>query len=62
MKGHLANKFQRIRGMGPPHNLMVGPVGGVAQVSMNLPFHNPTPYHAFPGGQGAPTDEDYEIF
>jgi hypothetical protein len=40
--------------MGPPQNLMgpsLGPTGGVAQVYVNLPFHNPTPYHAFPGNQ-----------
>jgi hypothetical protein len=53
-----------MRGMGPPQNPMVappGPTGGVAQVSTNLPFHNPTPYHAFPGGQAAPTTEYCEI-
>jgi hypothetical protein len=43
-----------MRGMGPPQNPMgpsPGPTGGVVQVSVNLPFHNPTPYHAFPGSQ-----------
>jgi hypothetical protein len=29
---------------------------------VNLPFHNPTPYHAFPGSQAAPTVEYCEIF
>jgi hypothetical protein len=40
--------------MGPPQNPMgpsPGPTGGVAQVSVNLPFHNPTPYHAFLGAK-----------
>jgi hypothetical protein len=58
MEGHLVNECLRMRGLGPPQNLMVtppGPMGGVAQVSMNSSFHNPTPYHAFPGGQAAPT-------
>jgi hypothetical protein len=44
--------------MGPPQNLMgppIGPMGRVVQVSTNLPFHNPTPYHAFPGSQATPT-------
>jgi hypothetical protein len=53
-----------MRGMGPPQNPMgpsPGPMGGVAQVSVNLPFHNPTPYHAFPGSQAAPTVEYCEI-
>jgi hypothetical protein len=53
-----------MRGLGPPQNLMVppaGPTGGVVQVSMNSPFHHPTPYHAFPGGQVAPTTEYCEI-
>jgi hypothetical protein len=53
-----------MRGLGPPQNLMVtppGPMGGVVQVSMNSSFHNPTPYHAFPGGQAAPTMEYCEI-
>jgi hypothetical protein len=43
-----------MRGMGPPQNMMgssPGPTGGVAQVSVNLPFHNPTPYHAFLGAK-----------
>jgi hypothetical protein len=51
-------------GNGPPQNPMgpsPGPMGGVAQVSVNLPFHNPTPYHAFPGSQAAPTVEYCEI-
>jgi hypothetical protein len=36
------NKCPHIRGMGPPKNPMgpsLGPMGGVAQVSVNLPFH-----------------------
>jgi hypothetical protein len=63
-KGHLANEFPRIRGMGSPQNPMVPPPEperGFAQVSMNLPFHNPTMYHAFLGGQAAPTVEYCEI-
>ena len=51
--------------MGPPQNPMVpppGPMGGFSQVSMNLPFHNPTPYHAFPGSQAVPTTEYCEIY
>jgi hypothetical protein len=54
-----------MRGMGPPQNLMgpsPGPMGGVAQVSVNLPFHTPTPYHAFPGNQAVPSVEYCEIF
>jgi hypothetical protein len=53
-----------MRGIGPSQNVMgpsLGPTGGVAQVSMNLPFHNPTPYHAFPGIQATPTVEYCEI-
>jgi hypothetical protein len=51
--------------MGPPQNLMgpsLGPMRGVAQVSVNLPFHNPTPYHAFPRSQATPTVEYCNIF
>jgi hypothetical protein len=51
--------------MGPPQNLMglsLGPTGGVAQVFVNLPFHNPTPYRAFPGKKVAPIVEYCEIF
>jgi hypothetical protein len=54
-----------MRGMGPPQNLMEPSprsMGGVAQVSVNLPFHNPTPYHAFPGSQEVPTVKYCEIF
>jgi hypothetical protein len=50
--------------MGPPQNLMgpsPGPTGGVAQVSMNLPFHTPTPYHAFLGNQASSSVEYCEI-
>jgi hypothetical protein len=64
MEGHLANKFLRMRGMGPLQNSIVaplGPTGGIVQVSTNLPFHNPTLYHAFPGGHTAPTTEYCEI-
>jgi hypothetical protein len=28
---------------------------------MNLPFHNPTPYHAFPSNQAVPSVEYCEI-
>jgi hypothetical protein len=54
-----------MRGMGTPHNPMgpsPGPTRGVTKISMNLPFHNPTPYHAFPGNQAVPTIEYCEIF
>jgi hypothetical protein len=64
MEGHLVNKCLRIRGMGPPQNLMVpppGPVRGVMQVSTNLPFHNPNLFHAFLGGQATPIVEYCEI-
>jgi hypothetical protein len=53
MEGHLANECSRMRGLGPPQNMIVtpsGPMGGVVQVSMNSSFHHPTPYHTFPGG------------
>jgi hypothetical protein len=52
-------------GMGPPQNLMgpsPGPTIGVAQVSTNLPFHNPTPYHAFLGSQATTTVEFCDIY
>jgi hypothetical protein len=61
----MVNEFPRIRGMEPPQNPMgpsPGPTGGVAQVSSNLPFHTPTPYHAFLGNQPSPTIEYCEIF
>jgi hypothetical protein len=51
--------------MGPPHNPMgpsPRPMEGVAQVYVNLPFHNPTPYHAFPRIQATPTVEYCDIF
>jgi hypothetical protein len=54
---HMVNECPRMRGMGPPQNNMgpsSGPMGGVVQVSANLPFHNPTPYHAFLGNQTVP--------
>jgi hypothetical protein len=65
MESHLVNKCLQIRGMGPPQNLMVPPqepVRGVAQMSTNLPFHNPTLYHSFLGGQVAPVIKYYEIY
>jgi hypothetical protein len=48
----MVKECPQMRGMGPPQNSMgppPGPTGGVVQVFVNLPFHNPTPYHAFPG-------------
>jgi hypothetical protein len=51
--------------MGPPQNMMVTPprpMGGVAQVSTNSPFHNPSLYHDFLGGQVAPIVEYCEIY
>jgi hypothetical protein len=36
-------------------------MGGVVQVSTNPPFHHPTPYHTFPGGQATPTTKYCEI-
>jgi hypothetical protein len=65
MKGYLENECPRGRGLGPPQNLMVTPpmpTGEVAQVLKNSPFHHPTPYHAFLGGQVAPTTEYCEIY
>jgi hypothetical protein len=65
IEGNLVNECPLMRGMGPPHNLMgppPGPMGGVVKVSINLPFHNPTPYHAFPGSQVAPKIEYCEIY
>jgi hypothetical protein len=44
--------------MGPS----LGPTGGFAQVSVNLPFHTPTPFHAFIGNQAAPSVEYCEVF
>jgi hypothetical protein len=38
-----------------------GPMRGFAQVLKNLPFHKPTLYHAFQGGQATPTVEYCEI-
>jgi hypothetical protein len=63
-KGHIVNKCPQMKGMGPPQNPMgppPRPTGGVAQVVVNLPFHNLTPYHAFPGGQATPTAGYCEI-
>jgi hypothetical protein len=51
--------------MGPPHNPMITPprpMGGVSQVSMNVPFNNLAPYHDFRGGQAAPIVEHCEIY
>jgi hypothetical protein len=51
--------------MGPSHNPIgpsPGPMEGVAQVSVNLPFHKPTPYHDLLGIQVAPTIEYCDIF
>jgi len=64
-EGHLAKECPRMRGMVPPQNLMgplLGPMGGVAQVSQNLPFHTPTPYHVFPSNREAPSVEYCKIF
>ena len=65
IEGHIVNECPQIRGMGPPQNPMgssPGHMGGVAQVSANLPFNNPTPYHVFPGNQVVPTVEYCKIF
>ena len=59
------NECPWMRGMGPPQNPMgpsPGPMGGVAQVSMNLPFHTPTLYHAFLGNQASSSIEYQKIF
>jgi hypothetical protein len=51
--------------MGSPQNPMgppLGPMRGVAQVSANLSFHNPTPFHASPRSQAALAVEYCEIF
>jgi hypothetical protein len=64
-EGHMVNECPRMRGMGPPQNPMgpsPGPTGGVAQVSVNLPFHTPTPYHSFLGNQAVPSIEYCDIF
>jgi hypothetical protein len=64
-EGHMVNECPRMRGMEPPQNLMGPspiPMGGVVQVSMNLPFHTPTPFHAFPGNQVAPSIEYCNIY
>jgi hypothetical protein len=53
-----------MRGMGPAQNPMgpsPEPIGGFSHLSTNLPFHNPTPYHAFLGWQAMPTVEYCEI-
>jgi hypothetical protein len=59
-EGHLVNEVIQMRGMGPPQNLMgpsPRPTRGVSKVSLNLPFHTPTPYHAFLGNQAASSIE-----
>ena len=59
------NECPRMRGMGPPQNLMgpsPRPTGGISQVFVSLPFHTPTPYHAFPGNQAVPSVKYCEIF
>jgi hypothetical protein len=63
-EGHLVNESPQMRGMGPPRNPMgpsPRPTGGVVQVSANLPFHHPTPYHSFQGSQAALVVEYCEI-
>jgi hypothetical protein len=63
-KGHMTKKIPRMRGMVPPQNLMgpsPEPMRGIEQVSVNLPFHTPTPYHDFLGNQAAPSVEYCEI-
>ena len=65
IEGHLENECPCMRGMGPLQNSMgpsLGPMGGVVKVSVNLLFHTPTPYHAFPGNQAKPSVEYCEIF
>jgi hypothetical protein len=63
MEGHLLNECPRIWGLGSPQSLTItppGPTRGISQVS-NSPFHHPTPYHAFPGGQAATTTKYCDI-
>jgi hypothetical protein len=63
-EGHIENECPCMRGMGPPHNPMgpsAGPMG-IAQISVNLPFHTPTLYHAFPSNQKSLSIEYYKIF
>jgi hypothetical protein len=61
----MVNECPWMRGMGPPHNLMgpsPRPTGGYEKVPTNLPFHTPSPYHAFPSNQAALSIEYCEIF
>jgi hypothetical protein len=65
IEGHLVNECPHMRGMIPPQNPMgpsLGPMRGVAQVSVNLPFHNLTLYHAFLGNEASSSVEYCEIF
>jgi hypothetical protein len=58
------NECPHMRGLGLPQNPMgpsLGPTRGVTQVFVNLPFHTPTSYHAFPGNQALQSAEYCEI-
>jgi hypothetical protein len=54
------------KGVGPPPQPimppLVGPSGGVAQVTNSTPFHGTVQYHAFPNYQGNHNNDYYEIF
>jgi len=51
IEGHTVTECPRLRGIGPPpHPIMpplVGPSGGLTQVSTIVPFHGSVQYHAF---------------
>jgi hypothetical protein len=64
-EGHLVNEFLCMRGMVPPHNLMGPypvPMGGVAKVYLNPPFHALGIYHTFPVTQTSHPTENCKIF
>jgi hypothetical protein len=61
----MENECSHMRGMGPPHNSVgpsPGPMGGVAQVSTNPPFHTLGLYNTFSGAQTSQPAEYCEIF
>jgi hypothetical protein len=58
------NECSHMREMVPPQKAMgpsPGPMGGFLKLSVNLPFHTPTPYHDFPGNEASPIVEYCEI-
>jgi hypothetical protein len=66
IEGHITTECPIFMGLGPPTHPMappaVGPLGGVVQVVVAVPFHHPVQYHAFPNHQGDHSNEYCEIY